>query len=62
MELKQKKIAGGTTTLFRNEFKYTTETKKFQCFVGKKVFKNMIWQSSLLDGIKYCSCEAINLH
>ncbi len=60
MELK--KIADGTTTLFRNKFKHTTETKKIKYFIGKKVFKNMIWQSSLLDCIKYCNCEAINLY
>jgi hypothetical protein len=40
----KKKIAGGTTTLFRNKFKYTMETKKIKYFIGKKVFKNMIWQ------------------
>jgi hypothetical protein len=51
MELK--KIADGTTTLFRNEFKHTTEMKHFKHFIGKKVFKNTIWQSSLLDCIKY---------
>jgi hypothetical protein len=45
MELKQKEIAGGTTTLFRNKFKYTTETINFKYFIGKKVFKNMIWRS-----------------
>ncbi len=36
MELK--KNAGGTTTLIRNEFKYTTETKKVDFFNGKKLF------------------------
>jgi hypothetical protein len=61
MELK-KTFADGTTTLFRNKFKYKTEMKHFKYFIGKKVFKNMIWQSSPLDRIKYCSCEAINLH
>jgi hypothetical protein len=35
--------------------------KKIKYFIGKKVFKNMIWQSSPLDGSKYCNCEAINL-
>ena len=58
----QKMFADGTTTLFRNKFKYTMETKKIKYFIRKKVFTNMIWRSSPLDGIKYCNCEAINLH
>jgi hypothetical protein len=54
----QKNIfADGTTTLFRNK-----ENKKNKYFIGKKVFKNVIWQSSLLDCIKYCNCETIKLH
>jgi hypothetical protein len=40
MELK-KKIAGGTTKLFRNEFKYTTETKKSNILLERKSLK--IW-------------------
>ncbi len=43
-ELKQI-IASGTTTLFKNKFKYTTETKKIKYFIGKKLFKNMNWRS-----------------
>jgi hypothetical protein len=35
----QKEIAGGTTTLFRNKFKYTTETKKFKYFIERNCFK-----------------------
>jgi hypothetical protein len=62
MELKQEIFADGTATLFRNKFKYTTETKKIKYFIGKKVFKNVIWRSSPLDHIKYCNCEAIKLH
>ncbi len=38
------------------------EMKNFKYFIGKKVFKNVIWQSSPLDCIKYCNCEAIKLH
>jgi hypothetical protein len=34
MELK--KNAGGTTTLIRNKFKYTTETKKVDFFKWKE--------------------------
>jgi hypothetical protein len=34
MELK--KNAGGTTTLIRNKFKYTTETKKVEFFKWKE--------------------------
>jgi hypothetical protein len=45
MELNKKIIASGTTTMFRNKFKYTTETKILKYFIGKKVFKNMIWWS-----------------
>jgi hypothetical protein len=34
----QKNIyADGTTTLFRNEFKYTMEAKKIKYFIGKKL-------------------------
>ncbi len=36
--------------------------QKSQIYFGKEVFNNMIWQSSPLDGIKYCNREAINLH
>ncbi len=43
--------------MFRNEFKYTTETKKIKYIIGKKLFKNLIWLSSPLDSIKYCNCE-----
>jgi hypothetical protein len=60
MELK-KRIADGTTTLIRNKFEYTTQ-KKFKYFIGKKMFKNVIWRSSPLDRIKHCNCEAIKLH
>ncbi len=59
--ISKKIFADGTTTLFRNEFKYTTKTKKIKCFIGKEVFKNVIWRSKLLDPIKYCNCEAIKL-
>ncbi len=52
----------GTATLFRNKFKYTTETKKIKYVIGKKMFKNVIWWSSPLDCIKYCNCETIKLH
>ncbi len=38
------------------------ETKKIKYFIGKKVFKNVIWRLSPLDSIKYCNCEAIKLH
>jgi hypothetical protein len=60
MELK-KIFAGGTTTLIRNKFKYTTETQYFKYFVGKKGLKNMIWRSSPLDPIEYSNRETINL-
>ncbi len=52
-------FADGTTTLFRNNFKYATETEKFKYFIEKKVFKNVIWQSSQLEFIKYCNCKTI---
>jgi hypothetical protein len=61
-EMKLKKTADRTTTLFRNKFKYTMETKKIKYSVGKKLFKNVIWRSSPLDCIKYCDCETIKLH
>ncbi len=54
-------FADGTSTLLRNKFRYTMETKKFKYFNGKKVIKNVIW-SSPLDQIKYCNCETIKLH
>jgi hypothetical protein len=57
----KKIFADGTAMLFRNKFKYTTEAKKNKDFIGKKVFKNVIWWSSSLDGIEYCNCEAIKL-
>jgi hypothetical protein len=34
-----KKIADGTTTLFRNEFKYTTKTKKINFLLERKCLK-----------------------
>jgi hypothetical protein len=54
-------FAGGTSKLFRKEFKNTMETKKFEYFIGNKLFQNLIW-SSPLDHIKYCNCETIKLH
>jgi hypothetical protein len=51
--------ADGTSKLFRNEFKYTTETKKIKYFIEKKLFQILIWWSILLDCIKYCNCETI---
>ncbi len=30
--------------------------------IGKKLFKNVIWWSSLLDWINYCNCETVKLH
>jgi hypothetical protein len=38
-ELKQKIIADGTATLFRNEFKYTTETKFSNILLERKYLK-----------------------
>jgi hypothetical protein len=35
----QTKIAGGTTTLFRNKFKYATETKKSNILLERKSLK-----------------------
>ncbi len=37
----KKILANGTTILFRNKLKYTTETKKIKYFIGKKLFKNV---------------------
>jgi hypothetical protein len=55
------KIADGTPTLFRNKFKYTMETKNVQNFIGKKVFKHVIWRSSpffLWGGKTHCALIA----
>ncbi len=57
-----KKFIDGISTLFRKEFQYTSETKKFKYFIGNKLFENLIRRSILLDCIKYCNCEAIKLH
>jgi hypothetical protein len=62
-ETELKKIfVDGTSTFFRKEIKYTTETKKFEYFIGNKLFKILIRRSIPLDCIKHCYCETIKLH